>query len=796
MLDRTSELVTQQHSSQDAAALELLRLHIEDHQKADASRSVLKNVVGSLSSMFVNEDISLEELQNFYLDQQRDLKDGKKVDDARIHSLIESDSHSTQLKSEIVHYGSNLLKTACLFSRGKLGLAGTVALFALDQIRPGDSGREMFVDALMGATKGALTRGTFHWVGERSLGVAAKGVTLGVSSRILDLGLTRQTYLDPKTGNINLKTGLENVLFGSLGKTALATDVITFGAAHGLFAGANRLTHGALEKSALMKTMFTGTTFGFSSGATGEIMRQRADGEQFDLGKVIKRASIQGALDTLASVPGGVQADTHAQRYLSKVMRSGVGGLQSGLETIKSSFVNVAGSIDLDGRLVFAPAGVPAGVRISELAPTATRSAKHGGPLHMEPVDRSKLAGGSGAGTSAYTEVAPKAESNQAAKDEQRRVHPEDSGVPGGAASTSAGDRFFSELNQRRAAESAAREEESLAAGRARARRSKLADPEILDGYVENARKFIERMEDFTPLLKAATAEPSSRESQLALAAAIKQRKAEWQELVDDLADSGGWPRVKVKLVKDSWFPNEDSMALFDGDGRIKVRLSRYMGNSDPVFLTKVMYQEFMHHEQLSLVIRKLAQDTDIDKGSSQEKLQLLQLFLMQKLHATVSEKYIVGVLEHSPRKLTKAESNRAAELADSFAIQLDEAEYGLIEKGQKIARQELRNLFANPNGAQTLLERLAADDFNSLAPHLLAGGDFFDNALLLDYVGMLTAGKQLPVDAREQILAILIRRENQLYEAREDLYQHYRNAPHELEAYAIEELVEQKLRR
>jgi len=397
VLDRTSESMLQQNSSQDAAALEKLRLQIEAHEKEDASRSVLKKAVGSVSSAFVKDGRSLEELQDIYAEQQRNLKEGKKVDAQRIQSLITEDRESSHLKSEIAEYGSNFLKTGVLFMRGKLGLAGTLGVFMLDQIRPGDSVKEMFVDAVMGAAKGGLMKGNFEWIGNKPIGVAAKGIAFGAGSRLLELGLTRQTYLDLKTGDLNLKKGLGEVLTGSLNKTALASDVVTFGAAHVLFAGANRLAGEAIDKSPLLKTMFTGTTFGLSTGATGEIMRQNAAGEQFDLGKIVKRSLIQGGLDTLAAAPGGIQADPHVQSRLRNTMRTGVDLIQTRLDAIKSSFNNVAGSLGLDGGLVLAPAGIPAGGRISDFGFRPSQSVKHEGQLYTVPVDPSKLPNGSGA---------------------------------------------------------------------------------------------------------------------------------------------------------------------------------------------------------------------------------------------------------------------------------------------------------------------------------------------------------------------------------------------------------------
>ncbi|HEY9871330.1 MAG TPA: hypothetical protein V6D08_19380, partial [Candidatus Obscuribacterales bacterium] len=370
MLERVSEQhVASAAAATDAQALEQLRQQIELHEKEDGSRSILKNALGSVSSVFVKDDVSLSDLKDFYRRQEQNLKDGKAVDSQAIQALVKSDREAVHLQSEILHYGSGFLKTAGLFMRGRVGLAGTVAMYALDQVRPGDSFKEQLADAALGAAKGGLMKGAFHFMGDKPVGIAAKGVGLGVSSRVLELGLTRQTYLDSKTGEFSLSKGLTDTVHGTLNKTALAADVVIFGAAHGMLRGGNRLVGGAIDKSPLATTMLTGTTFGLSAGATGEILRQNAAGEEFDLGKIIKRGLIQGAIDTVAAAPGGLQADPGARGRINNYMRTGVDNMRAQAEAVKSSFLNLADSISLDGGLVPAYAGVPSGIRVSAPRP-------------------------------------------------------------------------------------------------------------------------------------------------------------------------------------------------------------------------------------------------------------------------------------------------------------------------------------------------------------------------------------------------------------------------------------------
>jgi hypothetical protein len=211
-----------------------------------------------------------------------------------------------ETRSEVQHYGTAFLKAAGLFMRGRLGLAGTLTTYALDQAKPTDSIGTQLTDAALGSGKGLAMRGMFHALGSTKLDFASKGMTLGVSSRILEAGLTRQTYMN-QDGQFSFVDGMNRVKDTAFHPTALKADVITFGIAHGAFRGMNFASKGALDRSPMLSTMLTGTTFGASTGAYAEIMNQQANGT-FDLSKIVKRALIQGGLDTIAAVPGGLQA--------------------------------------------------------------------------------------------------------------------------------------------------------------------------------------------------------------------------------------------------------------------------------------------------------------------------------------------------------------------------------------------------------------------------------------------------------------------------------------------------------
>lgn len=209
-------------------------------------------------------------------------------------------------RAEVDQYGTNFVKAATLFLRGRLGLAGTVASYALDQMRPGDDVGTQMLDGTLGSAKGLAMRGIFNKVGSADLDFATKGIMLGTSSRVVDSALTRQTYINDK-GQVSFGDAAERITNTAINPAALTADIVTFGIAHGAFRGINGLSSGALDRSPLISNMLMGTTFGASTGGYAELARQRAAGEEIDFGKVAKHALIQGGLDSIAAIPGGLQ---------------------------------------------------------------------------------------------------------------------------------------------------------------------------------------------------------------------------------------------------------------------------------------------------------------------------------------------------------------------------------------------------------------------------------------------------------------------------------------------------------
>jgi len=84
-------------------------------------------------------------------------------------------------------------KTGSVFLNGKFGLASSLTLYALDQIKVGDSLPQVAIDAGLGIAKGLAMRSLNQTVGSADLGIAGQAFTLGTGSRLVSIdapGLT------------------------------------------------------------------------------------------------------------------------------------------------------------------------------------------------------------------------------------------------------------------------------------------------------------------------------------------------------------------------------------------------------------------------------------------------------------------------------------------------------------------------------------------------------------------------------------------------------------------------------
>jgi hypothetical protein len=199
-------------------------------------------------------------------------------------------------------------KAGAVFFGGRVGLATTVALYGLDQIKVGDTFTQAAADLGLGAIKGTAMRAVNTFAAARDFGIAGQAVTLGAGSRLLDSGLDRHSWIDARTKSFSLDAGALNLARTALDRQALVADVASFAVGGAMAHGVNAFTEKSLASSSFWKTTMTGGVFGVATGATGEIRRERESGEQFSLAKVLQAGGSQGIYSAFAMAPAGMQA--------------------------------------------------------------------------------------------------------------------------------------------------------------------------------------------------------------------------------------------------------------------------------------------------------------------------------------------------------------------------------------------------------------------------------------------------------------------------------------------------------
>jgi len=238
--------------------------------------------------------------------QQKEEPENRSILNDAVHKVVGTVWHSqSNTRNEIEGYTSQLITAVPLFIGGGRGIAASALLFGLNQAKVGDTTIHQIEDFGLGALKGAGTKLVFDHFGAKSdWNFATKGVAMGASSRGLDVALTRQTWFD-HNDTPQPSAGIQSTFFSMFHPAALATDVITFGVAHYGNKLGNVWSKGAIEASPLLQNTLTGTTFGFTSGALGEMQHQMNDPKEgFDPWKILARGGASAVTMSAAAAAG------------------------------------------------------------------------------------------------------------------------------------------------------------------------------------------------------------------------------------------------------------------------------------------------------------------------------------------------------------------------------------------------------------------------------------------------------------------------------------------------------------
>lgn len=199
---------------------------------------------------------------------------------------------------------ASFIKSVPLFMGPGRGMVLSAVLHGLDEVHRGDTTEHQLEDFALGSAKGAGTKLLMDKFGAaQELSMARKGMMIGGGSSLIDSTLTRSTWVNGTTGQLDLSGGLEKTAFNTTFGAGVGMAAFPLGHALGskITPTAERLLGNTFDK-AMIGSITTGGAFGFTSGVVGESANQLYSGS-FDPLAIARRGVVEG-LSTAAA--GGV----------------------------------------------------------------------------------------------------------------------------------------------------------------------------------------------------------------------------------------------------------------------------------------------------------------------------------------------------------------------------------------------------------------------------------------------------------------------------------------------------------
>lgn len=194
-----------------------------------------------------------------------------------------------ETRASVNHYGAEFLKTASLFSAGKVGLASTILAYGLDQAKAGDDLTVQVQDFALGGMKGGALKAMFGVIGASGHYAPVKGAMMGVGAGSAEVLFNRETFKNPSTFSERLREQ-------ALNPQALLLNAAVFTAGQGLYSGLNLASKGSLANNRLLSGMVTGGSFGFVNGTVAEGTRQLAEDGKIDITKMLLKGSLEAGV--------------------------------------------------------------------------------------------------------------------------------------------------------------------------------------------------------------------------------------------------------------------------------------------------------------------------------------------------------------------------------------------------------------------------------------------------------------------------------------------------------------------
>lgn len=246
-----------------------------------------------------------------------------------------------ETRSTVNHYTADFVKTASLFTGGKLGIAATAIAYGLDQAKPDSSWQTQAEDFALGASKGESMKGMFSLVGSSGAYAPLKGALMGLGSGAADEIFKRETFADPSSLNDRLRKNAFN-------PQAVLMNAALFTAGEGLYSGLNLAYKGAIAENKMISGMVMGGSFGFVNGSVGEATREMQEKGRISPGAVLWKGLLEGGVSAAGA---GVGIKISDPVFQARVKDSALGTLETvGLSPYPKSreFIVTGGFGELD----------------------------------------------------------------------------------------------------------------------------------------------------------------------------------------------------------------------------------------------------------------------------------------------------------------------------------------------------------------------------------------------------------------------------------------------------------------
>lgn len=229
-------------------------------------------------------------------------KSGNQI--AMMH-LLHEDRKQLQAEDKIANYSATALKMGFLFAGGKVGFAGLAGVNTTDQAKPADPFDKQMTDVALGAAKSIATRYIFGKINDLPINPVTKGFAFGLSDRLLEVGLNRQTFTGAD-GNIDLLGGAKKTGLSVFGPQALIADAGTGAFSHLALLPINYYTGGKFFANPIASRLTMAGVAGGTEGALKDLNFQQESGRPIDWLQVARSSGEHAAMSTVSALPGAI----------------------------------------------------------------------------------------------------------------------------------------------------------------------------------------------------------------------------------------------------------------------------------------------------------------------------------------------------------------------------------------------------------------------------------------------------------------------------------------------------------